>query len=132
MGAIRRAAAAASALLLARAEFAAVELTQTGVDALRWLLWALAATALMALTLIAATTTIVLALWDRLGWVSLGLLTLAYAIVTGYLLVRLRRQLHARRPLLAQTLAELSRDRDALFAHDAAAPQAERQAKAQR
>ncbi|HEY4038044.1 MAG TPA: phage holin family protein [Burkholderiaceae bacterium] len=121
MGAIRRAAMAASALLLARAEFAAVELTQTGVNALRWLLWALAATALMALTLIAATATIVLALWDRLGWVSLGLLTLAYAIVTVYLLVRLRRLLHARRPLLAQTLAELSKDRDALFGGDAGA-----------
>jgi uncharacterized membrane protein YqjE len=122
VGAIRRTASAASALLLARAEFAAVELTQTGVDALRWLLWALAATALMALTLIAATAAIVLALWDRLGWVSLGLLTLAYAFATVYLLVRLRRQLHARRPLLAQTLAELSKDRNALFGPDADAP----------
>jgi uncharacterized membrane protein YqjE len=118
VGVIRRAASAASSLLLARAEFAAVELTQTGVDALRWLLWALVATALMALTLIAGTAAIVLALWDRLGWLSLGLLTLAYAIVTAYLLVRLRRQLRARRPLLAQTLAELSKDRDALFARD--------------
>jgi uncharacterized membrane protein YqjE len=117
---------AASALLLARAEFAAVELTQTGVNALRWLLWALAATALMALTLIAATATIVLALWDRLGWVSLGLLTLAYAIVTVYLLVRLRRLLHARRPLLAQTLAELSKDRDALFGDAGARAKADR------
>jgi uncharacterized membrane protein YqjE len=123
VGVIRRAASAASSLLLARAEFAAVELTQTGVDALRWLLWALVATALMALTLIAGTAAIVLALWDRLAWMSLGLLTLTYAIVTAYLLVRLRRQLRARRPLLAQTLAELSKDRDALFAHDADATQ---------
>lgn len=118
MGVIRRAASAASSLLLARAEFAAVELTQTAVDALRWLLWALVATALMALTLIAATATVVLALWDWLRWWSLGLLTLTYAIATAYLLVRLRRQLRARRPLLAQTLAELSKDRDALFARD--------------
>jgi uncharacterized membrane protein YqjE len=115
VGAIRRAAKAASSLMLARAEFAAVELTQTGVDALRWLIWALVATALMALTLIAATATIVLALWDSLGWLSLGLLTLAYAIATAYLLFRLRRHLQTRRPLLAQTLAELSKDRDALF-----------------
>jgi uncharacterized membrane protein YqjE len=127
VGAIRRAAKAASALLLARAEFAAVELTQTGVEALRWLLWALAATALMALTLIAATVTIVVALWDRLGWFSLGFLTLAYAIATCYLIVRLRRQLQSHRPLLAQTLAELSKDRDALFSRDAdAMPEAKR------
>jgi uncharacterized membrane protein YqjE len=119
VGALRRAARAASSLLLARVEFAAVELTQTGADALRWLLWALAATSMLALTLIAATATIVLALWDWLGWFSLGLLTLAYAIVTAYLLVRLRRELRSRRPLLAQTLAELSKDREALFGRSA-------------
>jgi uncharacterized membrane protein YqjE len=119
VGALRRAARAASSLLLARAEFAAVELTQTGADALRWLLWALAATSMLALTLIAATATIVLALWDWLGWISLGLLTLAYAIVTAYLFVRLRRELRSRRPLLAQTLAELSKDREALFGRGA-------------
>jgi uncharacterized membrane protein YqjE len=117
VGPVRRAARAAWSLLLARAEFAAVELSQTGADALQWLLWALGATALLALTLIAATATIVLALWDRLGWLSLGFLTLTYAIVTGYLIVRLHRALHTRRPLLAQTLAELSKDREALFSH---------------
>ena len=121
MGALRRAVRAASLLLLARAEFAAVELTQTGADALRWLLWALGVTALLALTLIAATATIVLALWDWLGWLSLGFLTLTYATVTGYLIVRLRRELRTRRPLLAQTLAELSKDREAVFGHSAEA-----------
>lgn len=118
MGSIGRVVKAASALVLARAEFAAVELTQTGVDALRWLLWALVATSLMVLTLIAATVTIVLVLWDRVGWLSLAFLTLVYAIATTYLMVRLWRQLRARRPLLAQTLAELSKDRDALFGQD--------------
>jgi uncharacterized membrane protein YqjE len=106
---------------MARAEFAAVEVTQTGADALRWLLWALTATALLVLTLIVATVTIVLALWDRLGWLSLGVLTLVYASATAYLMVRLRRELRNRRPLLAQTLAELSKDREALFGHSAEA-----------
>ena len=119
MGALRRAARAASSLLLARAEFAAVELTQTGVEALHWLLWALGATALLVLTLLVGTATIVLLLWDRLGPLSLVLLTLVYAIVTGLLFFRLHRALQARRPLLAQTLAELSKDRAALFDHDA-------------
>jgi uncharacterized membrane protein YqjE len=117
VGALRRAAKAGSSLLLSRAEFAAVELTQTGADALRWLIWALATTALLVLTLIVATVAIVLALWDRVGWWSLGILTLAYATATGYLMVRLRRELRNRRPLFAQTLAELSKDREALFGH---------------
>jgi uncharacterized membrane protein YqjE len=115
MGALRRAARAATSLLLARAQFAAVELTQTGVDALRWLLWALCATALLALTLISATVAIVLAVWDWLGWYALALLTLAYALLTLYVASRLWRALNARPPVLAQTLAELSKDREALF-----------------
>ena len=119
MGALRRAARAGSSLLLARAEFAAVELTQTGADALRWLIWALATTALLVLTLIVATVTMVLVLWDRIGWWSLAFLTLGYATATGYLMVRLRRELRHRRPLFAQTLAELSKDREALFGHGA-------------
>ena len=118
MGVLGKAAKAASSLLLTRAEFAAVELTQNATDALRWILWALAATALLALTLIAATATIVALLWPWLGWIALGLLTLTYAIATAYLLYRLHRALQSRRPLLAQTLAELSKDREALFGHD--------------
>jgi uncharacterized membrane protein YqjE len=121
MGAMRRAARAASSLLLARAEFAAVELTQSGADALHWLLWALAATALLVLTLLAATAAIVLALWPQCGWYSLGFLTLLYAGVTGYVMLRLRRALHARPPLLAQTLAELAKDREALVGQAPAA-----------
>jgi uncharacterized membrane protein YqjE len=119
MGAMSRVARAASTLMLTRARFAAVELTQTGADALRWLLWALGATALLVLTLMVATAAIVLALWPWLGWLSLALLTLAYAAVTGYLGYRLWRALQARPPLLAQTMAELAKDREAVFGHSA-------------
>jgi uncharacterized membrane protein YqjE len=119
MGAMSRVARAASTLMLTRARFAAVELTQTGADALRWLLWALGATALLVLTLMVATAAIVVALWPWLGWLSLAFLTLAYAAVTGYLGYRLWRALHARPPLLAQTMAELAKDREALFGHSA-------------
>ena len=119
MGAMTRVARAASTLMLTRARFAAVELTQTSADALHWLLWALGATALVVLTLMLATAAIVLALWPWLGWVSLALLTLAYAAVTGYVVYRLWRALHARPPLLAQTMAELAKDREALFGHGA-------------
>lgn len=121
MGALRRAAKAASSLVLARAEFAALELTQTGADALRWLLWALAATAIGTLALLTLTATIVLVLWDRFGWYAVVFLSLLYAGTTGYLIHRLWRALQTRPPLLQQTLSELVKDREALFhaGHDA-------------
>jgi len=118
VGSVRRAATAAASLLLARAEFAAVELTQSGADALRWLLWALVAMAMLALTLVVATAAIVLVLWDRFGWVPAAFLALSYAAATAYLMFRLDRALRACRPLMAQTLAELSKDREALFGRE--------------
>jgi len=118
---LRRAAKAASSLALARAEFAALELTQTGAEALRWLLWALAATAVGTLALLTLTVTIVLVLWDRFGWLTMAFLSLLYAGTTGYLIHRLWRALQTRPPLLQQTLSELVKDREALFraGHDA-------------
>jgi len=118
VGPVGRAAKAAASLLLARAEFAAVELTQSGADALRWFLWALVAMAMLALTLVTATLAIAVVLWDRFGWVPLALLALSYAAATAYLAFRLDRALRASRPLMAQTLAELSKDREALFGRE--------------
>jgi uncharacterized membrane protein YqjE len=112
---LRRAVAAASSLLLARAEFAAAELSQAGVRALRWLLAVLLASALLMLALVALSATIVLALWERLGWYSLGLLTLIYAGVACLVVIRLLREIRASPPPLAQTFAELAKDREALF-----------------
>jgi uncharacterized membrane protein YqjE len=109
--------AAAAALLLARAEFAVVELTGAGAAALHWLLSALAATALLALTLVSLTATVVLALWERAGWYSIGILALVYAAVTVFAIHRLLRRLRNWPPVLAQTLSELSKDREALFGH---------------
>jgi len=121
---MHRAAKAAASLLLARAEFAAVELTQAGADALRWALWALGATALFVMTLSVATAAIVVGLWDHLGWHALWVLATGYAFATGYLVYRLRRALRARAPLLAQTLAEFAKDREALFGrHSEAGPE---------
>ena len=117
MGALRRAARAGWSLLLTRAEFAAVELTQAGANALRWVLAALATAALATLTLAALTATIVLVLWERMGWYSIGILALIYAGLTGFAVHRLLRELYTRRPLLEQTLTELAKDREALFGH---------------
>jgi len=111
---------AAGSLLLARAEFAVVELTASGAQAMQWLLSALVATALLTLTLVSVTAGIVLALWDRAGWYSVAILALVYAAVTAVAFQRLLRRLRNWPPVLAQTLSELSKDREALFGHDAA------------
>jgi uncharacterized membrane protein YqjE len=115
---LRRVVRSAASLLLARAEFAVVELTASGAAALHWLLSALAAAALLTLTLIAVTASIVLALWDRVGWYSIGVLALVYAAVTAFAIHRLLRRLRNWPPVLAQTLSELSKDREALFGHE--------------
>jgi uncharacterized membrane protein YqjE len=115
VGTLRKAVAAASSLLLARAEFAAAELTQAAVTALRWLLTGLLALALLMLALVALSATLVLALWERLGWYSLGLLTLLYAGAAYLVAIRLLREIRASPLPLAQTFAELDKDREALF-----------------
>ncbi len=114
---LRSAARAASSMLLTRAEFAALELTQTGAGALRWLMAALVATALLMLTLAVLTATIALALWERLGWYSLAFLTLIFGGLTAFVIYRLLQALRSCPPVLEQTLAELAKDREALFGH---------------
>jgi uncharacterized membrane protein YqjE len=116
---LRRVLRAAGSLLLARAELAVVELTASGAEAVQWLLSALVATALLTLTLVCVTACVVLALWDRAGWYSVVVVALVYAAVTAVAFHRLLRRLRDWPPVLAQTLSELSKDRDAVFGRDA-------------
>jgi uncharacterized membrane protein YqjE len=119
---LRRAADAVIALLLARAEFASVELSIAVQGALRWLLMALASCVMGMLALIALSAAIVLGLWDRLGWYSVLLLALLYCAATVLLVQRLLAALARARPLLAQTFIELAKDRAALASLDPARP----------
>jgi uncharacterized membrane protein YqjE len=112
---LRRAAAAAGSLLLARAEFAAVELTQAGTTAVRWMLTALVVATLVMGALIAIGAAVALALWERFGWYPVALLGLLYALSAWLLARRLLREMRTTPPVFAQTLAELARDREALF-----------------
>lgn len=118
--AVRRAGASLFALALIRAEFASLELTLAVRNALRWLACVLVACVLGMLALIAASAAIVAALWDRLGWYTVGLLALVYGAATIAFGVRLAQALARARPLLSQTFAELAKDRAALGAFEAA------------
>ena len=112
---LRRLSAASVSLLLTRAEFASLELAQGRVQFMRWLGMALAAAVLGMLCLIAMSAAVVLALWPQWNWATLALLALVYLVASAWLVRRLQREVQAAPPMLAQTLEELAKDREALF-----------------
>jgi uncharacterized membrane protein YqjE len=61
--------------------------------------------------LLAANTLVVALLWDRLGWITLALLTLLWAAVTGVAGWRLALASRREQTPFAATLAEFGRDR---------------------
>lgn len=120
LDAVRRLSAASLALLLSRAEFASVELAQARAQLLRWFMLALAGALLALLAAVAASAWLVVALWERAGWITLAVLAAAFAAAAWRVLLRLQREVRAAPPLLAQTLQELAKDRDALARSGAA------------
>ncbi len=122
LDALRRLSTASVGLLLTRAEFASLELAQSRAQLMRWLGMALAVAVLALLGLMAASALLVGLLWSRWGWGTLLLLALAYALGALWLARRLQREVAGAPPLLAQTLQELARDKEALLPeHKAAA-----------
>lgn len=120
---LRRLAIDVAALLATRAELASLELQQTRERVLRWM----ALTAVAAILLLAALVTLavwVAALfWDGpRGW-ALGLLTLAYVAAAAGLVISVLHGMRNSPPMLARTLAELRKDRDALRQRAAPAAQ---------
>ena len=114
--ALRRLSASALALALTRAEFAAAELALARAQLMRWLGLSLVVAMLAGLALVSLSALAVVALWSSLGWITLLALALLYGLA-GWLVLRgLQRELREAAPLLSETLAELSRDRDALRA----------------
>ncbi len=111
---MRRLSAASFALLLSRAEFASVELAQARAQLLRWFMLALAGALLALLAAVAASAWLVVALWEHAGWITLAALAAVFAAAAGWVLLRLRSEVRNAPPLLAQTLQELAKDRDAL------------------
>lgn len=120
LDAVRRLSAASLALLLSRAEFASVELAQARAQLVRWFVLALAGALLALLAVVAASAWLVVALWERAGWITLIVLAASFAAAAWWVLARLQREVADAPPLLAQTLQELAKDRDALAGSGAA------------
>jgi uncharacterized membrane protein YqjE len=113
-GPLRRLARAGAALLVARAEFASVELALARAQLMRWLLLALLALLLGLLGLLSLTALVVLMLWPVLGWGALPLVAVGYIGAGALVVRRLLNDLDTAPPLLQETLQELKRDRAAL------------------
>ena len=113
-GALRRMVRAGGALLVARAEFASVELALARAQLMRWLLLALLALLLGLLGLLSLTALVTLLLWPVLGWGALLLAAIVYVGAAVWVVRRLLHEVATAPPLLHETLQELMRDRDAL------------------
>jgi uncharacterized membrane protein YqjE len=105
----------ALSLLLTRAEFASVELSIARAQVMRWLLLGLGASVLAMLGLVALSAMVTVVLWDRLGWVSLGLLAAVYCLAAVLLVLRIANEVANAPPLLSETFVELAKDREAVF-----------------
>lgn len=106
---------AGAALLVARAEFASVELALVRAQFVRWLLLATLALLLGLLGLLSATAVVSLVLWPLLGWGALLVPAVGYLAAATWVVVKLQREVDAAPPLLHETLQEIARDRDALL-----------------
>lgn len=113
---VRRLVAATVNLLVSRAEFASLELAQTRGQMLRWVVLALLAMVLLLLALIAGSALLTVALWPDYGWITLAVLFAIYALGAGWVFRTLTVEISKAPPVLAETLRELSRDRDTLLA----------------
>ncbi|MEY4761319.1 MAG: hypothetical protein RLZZ200_1175 [Pseudomonadota bacterium] len=115
---LRRVLSTVIELLYTRAELFTTEVEEEFHRAAGLLLWALVAIIAGGFTILLLSLTVVIAFWDDHRLLAALFVTLLFAIVFGVALFTLRTRIRSRPPLLAETLAELRRDRDALGGKD--------------
>jgi uncharacterized membrane protein YqjE len=111
---LRELVAHSASLLATRGELAALELQDARDRLLRWAALALAAAVLLLAALLSLSIWVAAVFWDGPRELAVGLLLLIYAAAGLLMLRSLRRNIAAAPPLLAQTRAELQKDRDVL------------------
>ncbi len=104
----------AISLLATRGELAALELDETRDRALRWAALGIVAAVLLLAALVTLSLWVAAVFWDGPRALALGLVTVAYAVAAFVAVRVVRREIAAAPPFLAQTRAELQKDRDAL------------------
>jgi uncharacterized membrane protein YqjE len=114
VGSLRALLAQGLTLFATRGELAVLELADARDRALRWLALMLAAAVLLLAALMTLSLWIAALFWDGPRALALGLLALGYVIAGVVAINVVRREVAAAPGLLAQTRAELEKDRAAL------------------
>jgi uncharacterized membrane protein YqjE len=102
-----------------RLQLASTELEEERVRVAELLLWAAAALFFLGVGLVMAGLLLVLVFWDGPRVLALALVAGAFLAAGVVLAVGWRRKARTKPPLLATTVAELRRDRDALLGAEA-------------
>lgn len=108
---LERLAASVASAADTRVQIAALEFAEERDRARDRLVLVLVIAIAAAFTLLAANTLVVALLWNRLGWITLALLTLLWAAVSGVAGWRLALASRREQTPFAATLAEFGRDR---------------------
>ncbi len=103
--------------LVTRGELASFELAEARDRYIRWLALAVVAAVLLLAALLSLSLWVAAIFWDGPRGLALGLLTAFYAAAALGIVRAVRRGMAAAPPLLAQTRAELQKDRAALQGH---------------
>jgi uncharacterized membrane protein YqjE len=106
-----RLAASVASALDTRVQLAVLEFTEASDRARERIVLVVIAAIASAFALLAANVLFVLLLWDRLGWVSLAILTLLWLAVAGFAGLKLAALSRRTERPFAATLAEFERDR---------------------
>jgi uncharacterized membrane protein YqjE len=106
-----RLAASVTSALDTRVQLAVLEFTEASDRARERIVLVVIAAIAGAFALLAANALFVLLLWDRLGWVSLAILTVFWLAVAGFAGMKLAAMSRRSERPFAATLAEFERDR---------------------
>ena len=103
-----------------RLELAATEYEEERLRLLRLLISTITTLLLLSMTVLMATTFVIVLMWDSHRLLTLGILGLAFALATVVSALGWRRRLSQQPVFMAATVAELQRDADALRPRQAA------------
>jgi uncharacterized membrane protein YqjE len=100
-----------------RLELAATEYEEERLRLLQLLISTIATLLLLSMTVLLATTFVIVLVWDSHRLLAIGILVMAFALATVASALGWRRRLSQQPAFMAATVAELQRDADALRPH---------------
>jgi uncharacterized membrane protein YqjE len=103
-----------------RLELAATEYEEERLRLLQLLISTITTLLLLSMTVLLATTFVIVLMWDSHRLLAIGILVMAFALATVASALGWRRRLSQQPAFMAATVAELQRDADALRPHRAA------------